>query len=137
MLASLGSVLKRVGTFLADVGYWTRTHRAWTVLLGALALVALGVTLTLVSERAPDTDPGPPVDRGPSFDPEAFNELQSGGSATRLEEKFGEPDYTEQGETAVAMSWVKGGVQYYVITSRERIVRSGSLPCGHRYARAC
>ena len=125
MLASLGGVLERVGTFLADVGHWARTHRAWIVLLGALALVALGVTLTLVSER------------GPSFDPEAFNELQSGGSATSLEEEFGEPDYTEQGETAVALSWVNDGVQYYVITSRERIVRSGSLPCGHRYARAC
>ncbi|MDQ3571529.1 MAG: hypothetical protein M3383_01560 [Actinomycetota bacterium] len=117
-------MLERAGTFLADVGYWIKTHRLGAFVLGGLAIVVAGVLLLLG------------IGPGSSFDSEAFERLQVGDAAASLE-GFGQPDYTEEGETAVAMSWVEDGVQYYAITRSEIIVRSGSLPCAHKYARAC
>jgi len=115
---------QRVGTLLADVGYWIKTHRRAAFVIGALAIVAVGVVLLLG------------VGQGSAFDPGTFKRLEVGDSATSLDD-FGKPDYKEKGESAVAVSWVEDGVQYYALTRHGIIVRLGSLPCGHRYARAC
>ncbi len=115
----------RIGTFLADLTYWIRTHR----LLSALVATALAVSLTmyLVLGRDP----------GPSFDVETFGRLEVGGSARSLEQDLGEPDHIDRGENAVAKAWVDGQVEYYVITARNEIVSLGRLACDDKDASAC
>lgn len=110
---------------LADIGYWVRTHRGLGASLGVLAIAVAGVALYLT------------IGRGASFDREVFGQLRVGDEATSLEDDLGEPDYIDQGEAAVAVAWVEEGIEYYVISRREKIVSKGYLSCDQEEASAC
>jgi len=122
-------VLLRIGTFLADLGYWTRTHRLLSVLLATTLAVSLTVYLVLGRDSASAP--------GQTFAAEAFRALEVGGAARSLKQDLGEPDYIDRGESAVTKAWVEGQVEYYVITTRNEIVSLGRLACDDKDASAC
>lgn len=122
-------MLLRIGTFLADLGYWTRTHRLLSVLLATTLAVSLTVYLVLGRDSASAP--------GQTFEVEAFRALEVGGSARSLKQDLGEPDHIDRGESAVTKAWVEGQVEYYVITTRNEIVSLGRLACDDKDASAC
>jgi len=122
--SSLG-VLQRIGTLLADLGFWFRTHRLLGGLTLALVLVVAAGVLYLAAGRSP------------SFDAEVFGDFRVGDSVEGLEDDLGDPDYTDRGKAGRALAWVEDGIEYFVITRGERIVSKGLLACDDKSASAC